>query len=384
MDPSEEDRLKEIKGEGLVVAKNRMTIPKKFSKLFSSLDQEVVGDSVSYLDTLKEIVNPPVVPDLNEQIIKEGLRLSPEVAPKCAVLLSEAIPSWLPVIDGWGTDRLFMYCESEERWYRNNLELKTPLSMCLTVAGLAKGMWIKEVNKVVLVQGSSAFCKKMVNGLSSIGITQQTKLIVTSNEKCRNLKLSFKFLRLSHSKLGGATNTITSIGFTKACNISNETTFVSGIPATVLDHICPMTTGTIYDPLIDHTTTRGDVTKFLNGKAIYPIRAIATGTFIVPAIFSNTNWVSRKLSNAEILSIMDFPVQLNKRVNENDLDIQLSEIIDILELVIPVKTLQEATRLLFDWDVPIERPHEIPLYDINRLGFKIDGLDQIYEEINQS
>ena len=218
MEPSEEERSEERKEEDCEAAKVNMTSPKTFSKLFSSLDQDAI-DTGLYHGALKDIFNPPSAPDLNEQVIREGLRLSPEVAPKFVVLLAEAIPSWLPVINGWGADRLFMYCKCEEAWYRSNLELKTPLDVYPTVAGLAKGDWLQQPNKVVIVQGSASFCKKMVDGLASIGITEQTKLIVTSNEKCRKLKLSFKFLRLSHSKLGGATDTITSIGFTKACNI---------------------------------------------------------------------------------------------------------------------------------------------------------------------
>ena len=55
----------------------------------------------------------------------------------------------------------------------------------------------------------------------------------------------------------------------------------------------------------------------------------------------------------------------------------------MLEQVAPVKSLQEVTRLLFNWEAPIERSYEIPIYDVNRLGIKLDGLDHIYEEINQ-
>ena len=85
MEPSEEERLKEIKEEDCVVAKGEMAIPKKFSKLFSSLDQDAI-DTGLYHGTLKGVFDPPSAPDLNVQVIREGLRLSPEVAPKHVVL----------------------------------------------------------------------------------------------------------------------------------------------------------------------------------------------------------------------------------------------------------------------------------------------------------
>ena len=57
------------------------------------------------------------------------------------------------------------------------------------MVGLARANWVDEVNKVIVVQGSAAFCKKMIGGLTSLGINDQTEIIVTSNEKCRNLRL---------------------------------------------------------------------------------------------------------------------------------------------------------------------------------------------------
>ena len=62
----------------------------------------------------------------------------------------------------------------------------------------------------------------------------------------------------------------------------------------------------------------------------------------------------------------------------------MSEIVDTLVHVAPMKVLQEASRIFFNLEAPIERPHSIPLYNINRLGLKLDGLEHIYDEINQS
>ena len=62
----------------------------------------------------------------------------------------------------------------------------------------------------------------------------------------------------------------------------------------------------------------------------------------------------------------------------------MSEIIDTLVHVAPWKSLQEFTRIFFKWEAPIERPHTIPIYDISRLGLKLEGLDQMYEVIDQA
>ena len=36
---------------------------------------------------------------------------------------------------------------------------------------------------------------------------------------------------------------MTSIGFSKACEIDEDVSFAKGIPSTVMDHICPMEIG---------------------------------------------------------------------------------------------------------------------------------------------
>ena len=105
--------------------------------------------------------------------------------------------------------------------------------------------------------------------------------------------------------------------------------------------------------------------------------------FVLPSLFSKTKWVHRYLSDAELLSILDAQVQITKRINESE-KMNLREHVELLKKVAPLKVLQEATRILFDWAPPIERPHTIPIYDVNRLGLKLEGLEFIYEKINQS
>ena len=89
-----------------------------------------------------------------------------------------------------------------------------------------------------------------MDGLVSIEINDSTRITITSNDKFRNIKLSFKFLRLDHQRLGGATEKITSIGFSKACGIQDEAVFSKGIPSAVFDHICPLESGSVYDPVM--------------------------------------------------------------------------------------------------------------------------------------
>ena len=87
------------------------------------------------------------------------------------IVLAEAILSWLAAADSWGAQLVSLYYEKESLWYRNYLDMMTPLQVFPTVAGLAKGTWLKEKNKIILVQGSTQFCKKIISGLESLGLS---------------------------------------------------------------------------------------------------------------------------------------------------------------------------------------------------------------------
>ena len=270
---------------------------------------------------------------------------------------------------------MFLYNEREPKWFRNKLDLITPLSLFPTVAGIANASWKLEPEKIVIVQGSARFCRKIVEGLVSIGVNDSTRIIITSNDKCRNLKLSFKFLCLDHHRLGGASETISSIGFSKACGIQDKMVFSKGIPSAVLDHICPLQSGAVFDPIHDANVT--GATRFLSGDCARPIKVMLESEFILPSLFSKTNWVHRYLSDSELLSILDVPVQVTKWIDEKD-KINLRDQGELLNKVVPLKVLQEVTRILFGWAPPIERSHIIPIYDVNRLGLKLEGLEFIY------
>ena len=327
-------------------------------------------------EALEEMLSPPIPSTFVEQSIRTGFLESPKSIPKHVIVIAEFIPSWLAAADSWGASQLSLYCEKELNWYRSNLDVMTPLQYFPTVAGLAKGDWLSEKNRVILVQGSTQFCSKMITGLGSLGITTNDKIIVTCNGTLRKLKLSFKFLRLAHSNFGGCTETITSVGFSKGCGIADHVEMSTGISSSVMDHICPAENGTSSDP---------SSTDARSSKGLSSMSTIISSEFIVPSIFSKTNWVRRKLTSAEILSILDSPVQISKAVNNNTIDTKFERHHDIAKTLIPLKSIQEASRILFGFKTPKEERHTIPLYDVNRLGPELSaGLVDIYTEIDQA
>ena len=196
--------------------------PKPFGGEFVLQDEQV------YREALKDVLNPPVAPALLAQVVKEGFLQKPEARPKLVVILAEEVPTWLSVVDGWGADHLFLHCQQEVDWYRSNMELLTPITSFPTVAGLAQADWRHEPNKIITIQGSYLFCKKMVNGLIGLGLDTSHKIIITCNERCKNLKLSFKFLRFKHEVFGGATDQTTHVGFSKGCAIEDQVDFAQG------------------------------------------------------------------------------------------------------------------------------------------------------------
>ena len=82
---------------------------------------------------------------------------------------------------------------------------------------------------------------------------------------------------------------------------------------------------------------------------------------------------------------MDSPVQITKAVNKNDISTRLRLSKELAQNLIPLKTtIQEASRILFGFEVPKEERHVIPIYDVARLGPEVAGLENIYSEIDQA
>ena len=120
VEPSEEERMevKEEKAEGKL---DKLNMPEKFSKLFSTtLDSNIKENAVTYKEALRDIFERTSAPDRVEQIVREGFLQTSESSPRNVVLFAEGIPSWLPLIDGWGADRLFLHNEHNPELFRNN------------------------------------------------------------------------------------------------------------------------------------------------------------------------------------------------------------------------------------------------------------------------
>ena len=178
--PSEEERTKdlkeaELKGDQLAEEKE------------GTFDLQSTSE---YKEAIDNLLDPPVAPSMVSQVIHEGFLEHPEISPEHVVIFAEGIPSWLASADAWGSSQLSMYCEKEELWYRKNLDVMTPLDVYPTVAGMSRASWKTSTNKMILVQGSSSFCKKMIAGLQSIGISEEDKIVVAS-VKVLNLVLNF-------------------------------------------------------------------------------------------------------------------------------------------------------------------------------------------------
>ena len=280
-----------------------------------------------------------------DQTIRTGFLERPEICPAHVLLLAESIPSWLAAADFWGAHQLSLYCKKEADWYRSHLDIMTHLQVFPTVADLAKGSWLKEPSKIVLIQGSTRFCSKIVLDLESLGLTTEDKIIVTCNGTPRKLRLSFNFLRLSHASFGGCTETKTSNGFLKGCGVDKNVEISKGISSSVADHVFPVESGTPVDPLSSDERS---------SKCITTVRDIVNDEFIVSSLFSKTHWVKRRLTNAEILSTLDSPVQITKAVNDKKLEINFNQNEDLVETLIPLKTIQEASRILFGFSIPKE------------------------------
>ena len=344
-----------------------------------------MGDETEYEEALKDILNPPTPPNFTSQIIKEGFVQAPEKAPSNVVILSEALPTWLSAADTWGSKRLFLYCEKELGWYRKNLEILTPISVFPTVAGIANAPWVKEQHKtVLLVQGSSSFCKKMIKGLVTLGITDNSKIVVTTNQRCTGLPIKFKFVRLNHSTIGGASDTTTSIGFSPGCGIPDHIDFARGIECGIKEHTYPVLPGrTCAAPMFGGMRSHQEE-GLLSSEAHHALKDVVTKEFSVPSVFSKTGWVRRNLTSPEILSVLDTPSEIIKAIDRDESKMREGNLEEAIPLAIPVKTLQEITRVLFEFDKPTEKQHFIPIYDVMRLAPDISGIPHIYDEIDQT
>ena len=151
----------------------------------------------------------------------EGTVQCLDLKEKNIAVFSEFIPSWLAVADTWRCDKISMFCEKEQEWFRRSLDLETSIKICRVLATMRVGDWMKEERRVVLVQGSVGFCKKIITGLSEGGITTNDKLAVVVTNQVRNLPVKFKFKKFTHSDLGGVSTSKFTIGLSMGWNVDN-------------------------------------------------------------------------------------------------------------------------------------------------------------------
>ena len=100
-------------------------------------------------EALSIILSPPVASSKIDQAIRTGFLETPTLSPEHVVILAESMPSWLAAADAWGAQTLSLYCENELKWYRENLDLISPILTYATVAGLVKGDWLKSNNEIL-------------------------------------------------------------------------------------------------------------------------------------------------------------------------------------------------------------------------------------------
>ena len=152
-----------------------------------------------------------------------------------------------------------------------------------------------------------------------------------------------------------------------------------GISSSVIDHICTAEGGISIDPLSANSRSAKCLVKCLAS-----LQDIVSDEFIVPSLFSKAQWVNRHLTNAEMLSLFDSPVQVTKAVNSDRIDTGFFQNKDMVKILIPLKTIQEVSRILFGFANPREERHTILIYDSARLAPEIFGLQDIYSEIYQA
>jgi hypothetical protein len=116
------------------------------------------------------------------------------------------------VADTWDCENISLYCDKEQEWFRKSLKLQTSVKRYRVLAAMRDGSWMREEKKLVLIQGSSGFWKKIITGLSEWGITEEDRLAVVVTNQFRNPPIKFKFKKFSHSDLDGVSTSKFSIG----------------------------------------------------------------------------------------------------------------------------------------------------------------------------
>ena len=159
---------------------------------------------------------------------------------------------------------------------------------------------------------------------------------------------------MNHSLVGGVSSTTTSIGFSPGWNIPDKVEFARGIECGVKEPTYPVIAGrACEEPSSSGTKTHQDKDQDkdpLSSDAHHSLVDIATREFAVPSVFTRAGWVRRTLSTPEILSVLDTPSGIIKAIDRKMSLLKGTKLEEIIPSVVPLKTLQEVTRILFAFE----------------------------------
>ena len=271
------------------------------------------------------------------EMLKQGYvegTLEPFDAPvKTIGIFAERIPSWLAVVDNWNCEAIMYFCEKEELWFREALELRTEVRRVGTLAGMRNGRWFKEERRLVLVQGTSEFCRKVLLGLKEWGICDKDMVGVVLPNQLRNLPLAMNFIKLPHSHLGGVTTTPLSIGLSKTWKDIEVKKPTAELKRKIED-IASVTEGGLErnKPDADEIPSQEPKTSELCSKS-----------FVLRSVFKKSGWVTRLLTPVEIAIALDFPVGCVSRLKDHP-EFQKNHV--EWTKVPPVKAIQWAGHLV--------------------------------------
>ena len=297
-------------------------------------------------------------------------------------ILAESSPTWIAVADCWGANLIEVFSPQprEVECFIKGLGVRTKTTILPTVLGVSKGGWRSSKNAVLLIQGSAKFCHQMVTGLVKIGVTSNSKIIIASTQKIRRLDLKFRFIRLAHDVLGGVTNSTHHIGFTEGIVLTRKDPRESDVRRTMLGGLNMMVDGPgIKAP---ENCKEGEGSTASSPSDYHSQLDLFMDTFQVPCVYSPTGWCERELTGKEFFTAMDIPSSVIKYASAVGVFEQDRH--GCILSTPPLKVLQEVGDMLFGTNqVEGATPPE-PVKADFILHSKIDGLEEIYDEINQA
>ena len=252
-----------------------------------------------------------------------------------------------------------------------------------TLVGVRNGRWKADKNSLVLIQGSARFSKKMLSNLESIGITPTNhKIIISSAERISKV-YNFTFQRLSHRELGGVTDGIGFIGFSKQVRLQDSRSLKSKTRRTMLGALKVTQQGS---PCESPFSGRPLPEGALNPREYHPPKDVFTSKVIAPSAYTITKWWVREVVTAEFLEMMDIPASVVKHASEHN-RLKQTHAAGLLSSP-PLKILQEVGFMLFGRDATKVEAEvmNLPLgADVTyNLRSQLPGMDEIYKEIDQA